>query len=133
MWKSAERLEEFLNSRMDSRGETLRSQLRTPIITEESRGGRVVLKVTYRNALYEEGRLPPKTYGPKAQFLGQKAERKRRYHGTKMEAMYSILSDWVDRNRGLRASGDKEAGERYNAEARGVYCHDVTDLEKIAT
>ena len=92
-----------------------------------------MLKVTYRNLDYDESKLPPRTYGPKATHLGERVQRVRRFHGTKMEAMYSVLSDWTDRKRGLRASGDRNAGERYNGQARGVYCHDLCDWEKIAS
>eukprot|EP00969_Alexandrium_andersonii_P076470 3371595-Alexandrium_andersonii.AAC.1 len=44
-------------------------------------------------------------------------------HGTKLEAVYSILAGWNDKEGGLRASEDKDQGQRYNANAKGVYFH----------
>ena len=51
-------------------------------------------------------------------------------HGTKVEGLYSILADVEQPGGGLKASVDKDAGQRYNKDKAGVYFYELDNAYK---
>jgi hypothetical protein len=114
-------LDEFLRSRKTEKGETL-----LDLFSGRGPGSDGWGKYKFRQ--YDEESLPDKSDGPFAyECHGEHPRWVTHYHGMKMEALYSILAGIEEQQGGLKASGDRESGHRYNesrgSEKKGVYFH----------
>ena len=115
-------IDRWLDSRVNSEGNTLRSQFDAPIVHKDG-------WLEYRNSSYDESKLPKKSLGPFAYENNGKPVWNDYYHGIKVEAAYAVLSDWNKRKAGLIASSDKDQGQRYNLLKKGVYFHERKHLD----
>ena len=106
--------DEFLRVRTDDRDEPLLDLFHPKVI---HKGG----WMEYQFKQYKEEALPTHSNGEQA-WHG-KPEFVRRFHGLKTEAIYGVLSSIKRQHGGLRASGNKDGGERYNEDKKGVYFH----------
>ena len=83
----------------------------------------------YRNKAYDPEKLPKVSKGQYA-YSRDPPDWESLFHCTKMEALYSIASSWNERDGGIVSSGDKDKGQRYNQDKKGVYFHERKDLQK---
>ena len=113
---------QFLAIREREDGSSLLSQFGEPIQVGPNHW-------VFPSATFKEGNMPKSGYD----MWGNRntPDFKTMFHGMKLEGLYSIICDWDRPENGLRASGEKEAGHRYNKEARGVYMHDRRSFDSI--
>ena len=105
----------FLELRTDAHGRDLLSLFHPPV---EMKPG----LWAFHNRAFDPEQLPTRTAQPwYGNDYSTEPEWVTRFHGIKLEALYSILSDWDSPHGGLRASSNKDLGQRYNSNARGVY------------
>jgi hypothetical protein len=115
------RFEAFLRSRTTEDNETLRDLFST---REPGEGGWE--KYTFRN--WKEADLLTQSQGHYA-WRG-KPEYETYHHGMKMEALYSILAGIETQAGWRKASSDRQSGQRFNADKKGVYFHATKDIAK---
>jgi hypothetical protein len=119
--------EEFLRSRTTEENETLRDLFST---RESGSDG----WERYKFRKFDGEKLPDRSDGPHAYGNWGKSEWITYHHGIKMEALYAILAGIEKPSGGLKASGDRESGQRFNQEngrdKKGVYFHTEKDKGK---
>ena len=82
---------------------------------------------TFKN--YDKDALPTKSAGQHADGRNwDSPQYETYYHGIKVEAMFAILAGSKTQAGGLEASSDRQKGQRYNADKKGVYFHTKKDM-----
>eukprot|EP00973_Karenia_brevis_P004965 684516-Karenia_brevis.AAC.1 len=61
--------------------------------------------------MFDEDKLPKRTLGPCQGWDGPSPNWVTCAHGTKVEALYSVLAGWNEKEGGLRASENKDLGQ----------------------
>ena len=119
-WK----IDKYLDMRLDSKGEPILSYFEPAIQHEDG-------WLEYKFSAFNEEMLPEVSRGPHIWREGARPEWESMWHGAKWEAVYSIVADYqVPGWGGLAASDDRDAGHRYNQDAKGVYMHSQTKKRK---
>jgi hypothetical protein len=83
---------------------------------------------------FDERSLPDSSDGPFAHEWYQTPRWVTYFHGVKVEGIFSVLASVERHHGGLKASGDRESGQRYNEEGgrdkKGVYFHTEGNKKK---
>ena len=107
-----------MSCRKNGKGESLLSQFKEPVQRENGWW-------YFESVDCDESQLPATSKGPHPPDWKGTTEYVGACHGCKMEGLYAIASDWTQPGRGIKSSGDKDAGQRYNSQngkdKRGVY------------
>lgn len=118
------RFDEFLEKRINSAGGTLLSQFEPRVEHDDGWW-------CYESESFDAARLPKKSGGPLAHENYGKPSFVTHFHGCKIEGLYSILECWDVPGKGLRASANKDQGDRYLSDGgEGVYGHRANKKSK---